>query len=301
MLNTSFPIRKDRYGYRYVFFLGNEGGDCKYQCTFCEIGKSNAVTSEYNIKLFDSLFNDYMTKVSSLANHPLIYNRGNVTDERAFSRKTLAYILTRFNGNANITHLSLNSREKEVNQTFFDFILKLNLSYPVHFILGQESFSPKTYQIIGKNSTNEFQRLVNKIIPFNDRKYQFGIDCNLLFLPELYIGNSERNTHKKEIEKGFIEDVKKVLEYSSNQVPFTINLHPYYKVMSLPYENAVIDQFIDLLPHVLDLVAAHNQARKYKTSVFVGFRGIKTGNRFIDAKIDKWNSFFDLFNERNEV
>jgi len=136
MLNTSFPIRKDLFGLRYVFFLGNEGGNCKYNCTFCEIGKSNAVTSEYNIELFDGLFKDYKKKVNGEKNHPLIYNRGNITDEKAFSRRTLLHLLSHFNSISNITHVSLNSREQEVTKEFIEFIFKINLSYPIHFILG---------------------------------------------------------------------------------------------------------------------------------------------------------------------
>ena len=89
MINTGFPIRKDLYGLRYVFFMGNEGGNCKYNCTFCEIGKSNAVSSDYNISLFNNLFDDYLNKASTQKNHPLLYNRGNITDEKALSRKTL--------------------------------------------------------------------------------------------------------------------------------------------------------------------------------------------------------------------
>ena len=303
MLNTNFPIRKDRYGLRYVFFLGNEGGNCKYQCTFCEIGKSNAVSSKYNVNLFDNLFEDYLIKVTDKRNHLLLYNRGNITDKRAFSRKTLAHILTKFKNYHSITHLSLNSREQEVTNDFIDFIFKMNLPYPIHFILGQESFSDKTDQIIGKNSNGEFVRLNNKISQFNsesyftrNENYKFGIDVNLLFLPELYIGKADRKEYEKEIKKGLLKDVKKVLINSSEIVPITINIHPYYKVKSLPFENTDVSQLIDLLPQIQDLVTVYNKKRKYKTSVFIGFRGIKTGNKQNDLQIDKWNKIFDLFN-----
>jgi len=297
------------YGLRYVFFLRNEDGSCKYRCTFCEIGKSNKVSSDYNITLFNNRYKDYQRKISRYKNHPLIYNRGNITDEKAFSRKTLKHILTRFNNNSKITHLSLNSREKEVTSEFINFISEMKLSYPIHFILGQESFSTGTLKTIGKNSNGEYQRLANKLIAFNYndsppevKPYNFGIDCNLLFLPELYIGNVfNRYKYDKEIKDGFIEDVKKVLEYSSVQVPLTINLHPYYKVKSLPYENADIDQIIDLLPQIHNLITHNNKKRKHKISIFIGFRGIKIGNKQIDAKIDRWNNIIDSFNEKNKL
>jgi len=308
MLNTGFPIRKDLYGLRYVFFLGNEGGDCKYRCTFCEIGKSNKVSNEYNITLFENLYKDYSEQTKGEINHPLIYNRGNVTDEKAFSRRTLKHVLEKFNNNSKITNLSINSREKEVTNEFIDFIMQMNLSYPVHFILGQESFSDKTYQIIGKNSQGEYERLVNKLISFNqkgfypdNKTYNFGIDCNLLFLPELYIGASERLLSKKEIENGFVNDIKKALEISSENVPLTLNLHPYYKVKSLPYENADIEHFIEILPNITELVKTYNNAAKFKTSIFIGFRGLKTGNEKIDRQINAWNKYFDNFNETNNI
>ena len=308
MLNTGFPIRKDLYGLRYVFFLGNEGGDCKYCCTFCEIGKSNKVSSEYNITLFENLHKDYFEQTNGKINHPLIYNRGNVTDEKAFSRRTLKHILERFIHSSNITHLSINSREREVTEEFIEFILQMTLPYPIHFILGQESFSDKTYQIIGKNSQGEYERLVKKLIRFNqkgfypdNKSYNFGIDCNLLFLPELYIGESERLPNKKEIENGFVNDIEKALEFSSENLPMTLNLHPYYKVRSLPYDNADIEQFIEILPNITELVKTYNTTAKFKTSIFIGFRGLKTGNEQIDKQMDKWNKYFDNFNEMNKI
>lgn len=307
MLNNGFPIRKDLYGLRYVFFLGNEGGDCKYRCTFCEIGKSNKVSTEYNIALFERLYKNYLERINGKINHPLIYNRGNVTDEKAFSRKNLKHILERFNNNSKITHLSINSREKEVTEEFIEFIMQMNLSYPIHFILGKESFSEKTYRIIGKNSKGEFESLINKLIPFNDdkfisncRKYNFGIDCNLLFLPELYIGVTDRIQNKNGIELGFINDIKKAIDYSSFNVPLTINLHPYYKVKSLPFENADVAHFIEILPNINELVKNHNKESKYKASIFIGFRGLKTGNEEIDKQLDEWNQIFNKFNETND-
>ncbi len=308
MMNTSFPIRKDLYGLRYVFFLGNEGGNCKYQCTFCEIGKSNAVSSEYNIILFDNLFEDYLEKIVDKKNHPLIYNRGNITDERAFSSKTLTHLLTKFNNNQSITHLSLNSREKEVSSKFIEFVLEMDLSYPIHFILGQESFSSRTHQIIGKNSRGEYLRLNKKISQFNlksyltgNKNYNFGIDINLLFLPELYIGETDRKEYNEEIDEGLIDDIEKALNNSTKEIPLTINIHPYYKVKTLPYENADIEQLIDLLPQIKYLVSKHNSDRIHKTSVFIGFRGIKTGHKITDLQIDNWSKVFNSFNEKNDL
>jgi len=127
MYNTTFPVRMDSNGLRPVFFLGNEGGNCSYNCTFCDIGKSTPVTSEYNIELFDHLYLQYKESVFG-PNHPLIYNRGNVTDTKAFSGKTLEHILNTFALTENIQFLSINSREKEITREFLTYIFEKKLS-----------------------------------------------------------------------------------------------------------------------------------------------------------------------------
>ena len=304
MINRDFPIRKDQYGYRYVFFLGNEGGNCKYQCRFCEIGKSNAVDSAYNIMLFDHLYNDYKMNLQGHITHPLLYNRGNISDEKAFSLKTLTYILNKFNSDKNIHHISLNSREKEIDTTFINYLLEANLSFPIHFILGQESFSSKIVNIIGKNTIGEFEKLVEKISPYNKeyyiprfKKYNFGVDINLLFLPELYIGNVNRWKYKDEVSIGLMKDINYALNYSTDSFPLVININPYYKVSTLPYENADIELLISLLPSISELVHGINKKRTYKISIFIGYRPIKAYNDLYSQKIAENEQAINLFNQ----
>ena len=305
MINRDFPLRKDHYGYRYVFFLGNEGGNCKYQCRFCEIGKSNAVHSTYNMMLFDYLYNDYKLKLHHDTTHPLLYNRGNITDEKSFSRKTLTHILNKFKKDTNIHLLSLNSREKEVDTEFIDYILDFNLPFPIHFILGQESFSSKTTEIIGKNTIGEFEKLVERISPYNNNKhysyssktYNFGIDVNLLFLPELYLGNTDRKGYEDDIFIGLMKDINDAINASSDSFPLTININPYYKVSALSYESADIELFLLLLPSILEHINQANKNRRFKVSIFIGYRPIKTYDNLHNQRVAEYEFFFDNFNQ----
>ena len=305
MINRDFPLRKDRYGYRYVFFLGNEGGNCKYQCRFCEIGKSNAVDSTYNIMLFDYLYNDFKLKLRNETTHPLLYNRGNITDEKSCSRKTLTHILNKFKSDTNIHHLSINSREKEADANFMDYIMNFKLSFPIHFILGQESFSSKTTEIIGKNTVAEFDSLVKKISLYNyisdSKTYIFGIDVNLLFLPELYIGNAKRKGNEVDIFAGLHKDIDYAINTSTDSFPLTININPYYKVNTLPYENADIEHFISLLPPISEHIYEINKNRRFEVSVFVGFRPVKMFDNLHNKEIVEFESVIDEFNEMQKA
>jgi len=301
MFNTPFPIRKDSNGLRPVFFLGNEGGNCRYKCTFCDIGKSSPVSSEYNIELFNSLYLRYEENVSG-PNHPLIYNRGNITEPFAFSRNTLDHILNTFNSYDFIRFLSINSREKEVTIEFLKYIVTKHLKFPLHFVLGIESFCDNLKKVIGKSTTGELDRLIERLKDFNilnpdHLDYQFGIDVGLLFLPELYFGGTlNRREAYSDIKIGFLADIKRILELADDITPIEINVHPYYKVEQLPFENADIDQLISYLPDIEQLLSFYNKGKKFNTHVFIGFRPSYDLDGLTNRKIDEWSKIIESFN-----
>lgn len=305
MFNTPFPIRKDCNGLRPVFFLGNEGGNCRYNCSFCDIGKSILVTSEYNIELFNSLYLRYKENVIG-PNHPLIYNRGNITDPIAFSRNTMNHILNIFNSNDCIQFLSINSREKEVTIEFLNYIVTKHLKFPLHFVLGIESFTDNLKKVIGKSTTGELDRLIERLKDFNilnqdHLDYQFGIDVGLLFLPELYFGGKlNRKEADTEIKIGFLTDIKKILDLSDDITPIEINVHPYYMVEQLPFENADIYQLISYLPDIEQLLSFYNKGKKFNTHIFIGFRPSYSLDDLTNKKIDEWSKIIESFNARGK-
>jgi hypothetical protein len=304
MYNTTFPVRMDSNGLRPVFFLGNEGGNCSYNCTFCDIGKSSPVTSQYNIELFDHLYLQYKESVFG-PNHPLIYNRGNITDTNAFSGKTLEHILKTFDSTENIQFLSINSREKEVTRELLTYIFKKKLKFPIHFIIGIESFSSNLPKTIGKSTQGELERLIKKLSAFNLLKpeylnYQFGIDVGLLFLPELYFDDKFTREYKsEEIKRGFLSDIEHILQLSDDLTPIEINIHPYYQIESLPFKNAEIEQLISFLPDIKKLINKYNENKKFKSHAFIGFRPTYTTDNKVNQVIDKWTAIIDSFNTTN--
>ena len=151
---------------------------------------------------------------------------------------------------------------------------------PVHFIFGQESFAKNARQILGKDNQGELQRFIAKLRPYNaacnatrDPKHHvFGLDVNLVFLPELYLDPGEKRPGQEEkIAAGCTADVRQLLSLADPLVPMNINLHPFYPVESLPYEQADLFMLLRILPALQHRVDVHNQRPgSHPTQLFVG-------------------------------
>ena len=277
--NFQFPLRVDRNGCRSVYKLGNERGDCQFECRFCGVGRSPRMSSAANIALFDALHSKHLAELAG-PYHPAIFNRGNVTDPEAFSLDTLNHILEVFEQDGRVSYLSLNSRESTAATEVLDRLAARNLPFPIHFIFGQESFSQSAPRILGKSNRGEMERFVRKLKRYNmgrrlggDRKaYVFGLDVNLVFLPELYLEAGEsREGRETRIAEGLANDLREVLRRADPVVPVEINLHPYYEVASLPYRQADVCQLLRILPPLQVIVDEHNRKPgMYPTHLFVG-------------------------------
>ena len=277
--NFQFPLRVDCNGYRPVYKLGNEGGDCRFGCRFCGVGRSPQVTSAANIALFDALHAKHLAELTG-SYHPAVFNRGNVTDPEAFSLDTLNHILEVFEQDGRVSYLSLNSRESTAATEVLDRLAARNLPFPIHFIFGQESFSQSAPRILGKSNRGEMERFVRKLKRYNmgrrlggDRKaYVFGLDVNLVFLPELYLEMGEsREGREAKIAEGLANDVRKLLGHIDPLVPLEMNLHPYYEVAPLPYKRADVCQLLRILPPLQVIVDEHNRKpAAHSTHLFVG-------------------------------
>lgn len=310
MRRLAFTIRKDQNGYRPVFLLGNMLGQCPYSCKFCGVKTFEKATAADIVNKFDKLFLKYQRKIHG-PYHPVIYNRGNVTDPKELPCQLLDYILDRFNEDRRVLYVSLNSREKYTTSNLLNHLAQKGLSYPIHFILGIESFSARTSRVLGKITSGELERFSKKLEKFNveftkgknKRNYVFGLDVNLLFLPELYLdeGRSRRDNRGKVLD-GLEDDLLQLLRCIKRNVPVEVNIHPYYRIDTLPYEDADLDDLMYALPRLQNLIEQHNRILgNYQTHLFLGIEGKGYSNRSQKAQIRKWHPFIDKFNQTGRI
>ena len=305
-----FTLRADQNGLRPVFPLGNTSGSCPYNCRFCGVKKSRKVTPSEAMQCFNNLYSAYAETIKG-PYHPVIYNQGNVTSPREFSREVLEYVLDRFHGDPHVRYVSLNSRERDASTGVLDFLVNKHLSYPIHFILGLESFSPRMPSVFGKNTCGELERFVLKLQPYNKRHasgeivndYVFGLDVNLVFLPELYLDEGDcRDENISRIREGMTQDLRRLLDHIDRDVPVEINIHPFYRVNALPYESADLIMLLRFLPRLQEIVEHHNQASPTrKTHLFVGVEGDGYNNEDPKEQIREWTGAIDEFNRSGRI
>ncbi|MEW5996986.1 MAG: hypothetical protein AB1657_05335 [Candidatus Micrarchaeota archaeon] len=300
-----FSLRRDQNGWRPIFFLGNEHGNCPFNCRFCIVGKSAGVSSKENIRKFDKQYASYL-KAINRPYHPVVYNKGNVTNPEEFSRTTLDYLLAVFSSDERTAFVSLNSREKAATSEVLDYLNEKNLPYPIHFIVGIESFSKKTPAILGKNTAGELDRFIEKLKHYNraspSRKYTFGLDVNLLFLPQLYLDDADetKGSYAK-IKAGIVYDVREVLRRSNPSVPIEINLHPFYRVETLSFQDADLGAFMKILPSLQKEVEHHNAEHRTTTHLFLGVEGSGYENEQQARQAQIWKPFIDEFNSTGRI
>jgi hypothetical protein len=300
LLKNPFSLRKDQRGQRPVYNLGNEHGHCPHRCTFCDVGRSRKVTEADNIKLFFELHEQFLHLIEG-PYHPLIYNQGNVTNPIEFSRSSLRRILHEFNKDPRIVYVSLNSRSCYITHELLELLVSDDLTFPIHFIFGLESFSDRAKVLFGKNTTGELDRIIDILRPYNQSttgiirgNYRFGLDVNLVFLPEMYLKEGEsRVGNEQAIATGMIWELEQLLSSIDPSVPVEINLHPYYAVGGLPFESMDISFFMNELPALQALVDKHNRENTARTThLFVGIEG---GGYYQDQLLN-WIAQVERFN-----
>jgi len=307
-----FPLRRDRNGWRAVYKLGNERGNCPFECRFCGVGTSPSVTSEEDISLFDVLHAQHLAVIDG-PYHAVIFNRGNVTDTGSFSAQTLDHILSIFASDSRVSYVSLNSRERTATEEVLEALSARHLPFPIHFVFGQESFAESAPVILGKHNCGEMARFIAKLKRYNAgfesavgrRRYVFGLDVNLLFLPELYLSPGEtRNGNMAGIAAGISNDLRQVLTLSDPLVPMEVNIHPYYEVEPLPYERADLSVLLRILPSLDRIIEGHNKSRHTRPIhlfvgvVFVTNEGTHCPNSVLASRISTLAATFDRFNTK---
>ncbi|MGD0498153.1 MAG: hypothetical protein ABSC23_06930 [Bryobacteraceae bacterium] len=301
----------DRAGLRLVFPLGNLLQSCPYNCRFCGVKTTLQTSADEARRRFDELWAAYR-QLGGGPFHPVIYNGGNVTNPREFSSELLLHVLETFRGERDIQYLSLNSREADASPEVLDRLASLYLPYPMHFIFGVESFSARAAQLLGKDTRGELHRFIAKLKPRNlgqrklrpaPKSYLFGLDVNLVFLPELYLEDGHlRQGHASEIERGIVRDLEHLLAAADPDVPIQVNLHPFYWVPALPFADSSLAQLIGILPALQALVERHNvPGNRAPSHLFVGVEGTGYGGDDWRRQIDAWGTLIDEFNRTGAI
>ena len=278
---VNFPIKEDVNGARVVFLLGNEReGGCVYRCSFCNVRDLHVSTHKENKANFRKQYDAFKEELGYKNYHALLYNEGNGTNKEELSRETLEYILDTFNEDEKISFLSINSREEQATSDVLDYLADKYLNYPVHFILGQESFSERTPRVLGKNTNGSLERFVEKLRGYNQRDstnkrkdYTFGLDVNLVFLPELYLDEGEsREGNESKIREGIKKDLWQLLQHVNPDVPIEINIHCYSRVDKLSLKSANYGILLQIVPELQGMVEEHNITKQgYETHIFLGY------------------------------
>ena len=304
MATGSFSLRKDRNGFRPIYNLGNEGGACPYGCVFCDVGRSPKVSTEDNLQEFKRQHEEFLHLIEG-PYHPLIYNQGNVTNRHEFSKNLLEFILKAFNGDPRVVFVSINSRQRFVTNELLAALVALELSFPIHFIFGIESFSQRSAEIFGKNTSGEFDRFIETLRPVNQEahhnpsaNYKFGLDVNLVILPEMYLPEgTHRAGNEAKVVEGMRWEMEQLLSRIDPLVPVEINLHPFYRVDGLPYEDMDVDVFMQGLPALQAIVDEHNQSScGRETHLFVGLEGRGYGSSLYQEQLSHWRRSVEIFN-----
>jgi len=300
----TFSLRRDHNGLRSVYNLGNERGDCPNACRFCNIGRSPQVSSADNIREFDRQHEVFLRHLNG-PYHPLIYNQGNATNRAEFSEQTLTHVLSAFRRDPRVVFVSLNSRHCYASRELLESLLRLNLTFPIHFIFGVESLSPRASQIFGKDTRGELKRFIDVLKWFNQRTrrtvragYEFGLDLNLVFLPEMYLeDHATRLGNEARVATGMRLELAELLSRLDPLVPVEINLHPYYRVETLPYEDMDLEFFMANLPGLQAMVDEHNTANpSCRTHIFVGVEGSGYESEHHLSQIARWKDAIERFN-----
>lgn len=306
MQDQIFSLRRDRNGFRPVFPLGNVLGLCPYDCSFCGVKTTERVTVAQVKRRFDELCAVYSGQIDG-DYHPVIYNRGNVTNPREFPPELLSYVLERFRFDSRMVYISINSREMDATEEFLALLAGHHLSFPVHFIFGLESFSDRMPALMGKNTTGELGRFVDKLRPYNSAgrdlvdagQYVFGLDVNLVCMPELYLPETQtRDGNERTILRGIESELALVLSECPREVPIQVNLHPYHRVESLPFDDLGLDVIFAALPRLQSRLDEYNRWNSGPpVHLFVGVEGPGYQTEFWRMQREKWGNLLAVFNE----
>lgn len=288
-----FRERIDADGARRVISLGNErNGGCPYSCAGCGVRArarpASKDSNERSIRRAVAVLSEEIKQkrkvFSSEDYHVCVYNEGNVTNQEELCRENLSLLLRLLSSlKPHPKFVSLNSRGAFIDKELLDTIHKINLPFAIHFILGIESLTVRGSEIYGKNKiAQELQALFAILQSKNqqsEQKHKFGLDAGFVYLPEFYLGQGEDRVSVAKIKKGFVNDIGGFInQYAGRGVAIRLNLHPFYRMPGLPYDNScdVFNVFVGATVELIDKIRRVNAKAKTesdKTALFIGMEG----------------------------
>jgi len=304
----------DADGLRETIYLGNErAGGCPFRCKGCGVHDNfKLVTKAENRRIILSEINalilrrkNFLQKYKKNKCHVIVYNSGNVTSFEELSKANFVYLLKSLKKLSPVPQIvALNSRGGFVNDNLLQLLSDLDLPYRVDFDIGVESLTKRGMNIYGKNNIDkEFARMFNIIKNYNFKNAErFGIMANFVYLPEAYLNENEsRKGNLKKIRVGFVNEIISFAKnYSNRGVPLRINLHPFYFVKGLPYEDSNLDDFMGAMKVINIKLDKMNESIKkgpMKVSVFIGIQGRAYKRDNWTKQIKKWGGKIKLLNK----
>ncbi len=307
-----FSSKKDQNGLRYGISLDNEGG-CPFKCPGCGVHENSRIVSPAeNRKTIAHEIAGLKSKLeedrigNSQSYHIIVYNSGNVASPRELSVENLVYLLQQLSTlEQKPVIVTLNTRGVYVTSGLLDTLHSLDLSYRVDFNFGVETLTERGRSIYGKPQiANELAQVFGTLREYNERyNSTFGLMVNFVYLPEAYLEEGEaREGHVEKVNEEFVMEIGNFLAIHANHyIPLRINLHPFYRVATLPYDDSSLDDFMRAAICINALVDTQNTLITEQTlhvSMFVGVqdRGYET-KKWVD-QIKRWQHVIDAINSR---
>jgi hypothetical protein len=305
-----FKLNLDTLGVRETVYIGNEAG-CPFRCKGCGVhDKAVIVSAKTNRRMIDSEISKlrgYRRKYRKLYGghgcHLIAYNSGSVTSPRELSPGNLSYMLKRINSLRPLPKIvSLNSRGCFVTRSLLMTLSSMRLGYRIDFDFGLESRTCRGVAIYGKKGiVKEFEELFERVRAYNSSHgTDFGLMVNFVFLPEFYLSPKEGRTgnHRKVV-AGFVREVVGFAsEYANRGVPLRINIHPFYRIPKLDYNDAPFGLFMEAVCEMaMKLEAVNRDADpSARTSIYIGIQDEGYNTRLWGREIERWKGEINRIN-----
>ncbi len=118
-------------------------------------------------------------------------------------------------------------------------------------------------------------------------------------MPDLYLPETQtRDGHKLRILRSIESVLALVLRECPREAPIQVNLHPYHRVKTLPFDDLDLDVVFAALPRVHSRLDEYNRRNSGSpVHLFVGVEGPGYQAEFRRMQREKWGDCIVVFNE----